>query len=837
MISQLLTIIIVIILAITLINQFKHTPHYNKTEEEKSPSLTPDLTYKEAEMLLSSPAMEENHIILNENLLSLNESLKLIENIRLNLSLIPINSNYTLPTFLSNNYTNSSLNIAKNDFELYFSKYVQLSKKTNHITESTSQLFKNFSKYFNDIKREMDKIYSDFEIFSKNLCLPLILNGQKIDNNTTNKLRRLDDLIQDYKDTVNQLGELMNGYFDFCKISFEKIRINIEDISNNEILMKTQVEEAFLKYKDILNSTDEGNLHDNLLLSKKTFIELKSEMIENQENFSDICQNFEHTYNNIDFIFEDFESNYNETVDNLKIIHNSIMEETLKKDIDKYYPNDLIVPPIKNLDLIISIKDLYNLIIKSQNSINSEMEETINTINVEAKTSLDLLFIMDITGSMNIFIDEAKNNLINIINRIISECPGININLGFIGYRDIEEFSIGDYSDIDFTQNYEYVQEVIEGVWAYGGGDFPEDIAGAFEMTLNKTWTSNARFAILVADAPCHGEICYSGFYYDDYPDGIPGRRNITDLVEELAENQISLFCMRIRAETEKMFELFKSIYQKYKNVEFHLEGDYTEKDFSDTIVESASKVYVNQRNIDIEYPYLKNEASNILNKLFGISFDFSLTLYEVEIIVSIVPKITVTLSESCDVEIKEGNKYYYIEIENGLTIGDKGSLDINFAFNYLDNIFNLTEEFKQRFNGVINKGQIIFEFTGKALKISFVLSYSIDKLDKLTCDGTVAITIEPPKPALEPEYAYNEVKEPETNLFSSVKEGFGEILSFIDNSVQKIYSGVKEFPKKVYSFLESSLESIKLPDPVVLTPAVIVTVLVSILLILLSVA
>ena len=72
-------------------------------------------------------------------------------------------------------------------------------------------------------------------------------------------------------------------------------------------------------------------------------------------------------------------------------------------------------------------------------------------------------------------------------------------------------------------------------MWADGGGDYAEDIVGAFEMKLNKTWKSNARFEMLVADAPCHGKNCYYGHYDDDYPNGVPGQRNITDLVEELA--------------------------------------------------------------------------------------------------------------------------------------------------------------------------------------------------------------------------------------------------------------------------------------------------------------
>ena len=235
----------------------------------------------------------------------------------------------------------------------------------------------------------------------------------------------------------------------------------------------------------------------------------------------------------------------------------------------------------------------------------------------------------------------------------------------------------------------------------------------------------------------------------------------------------------------------------KIINIEFHLEdveGDYAEKTFSDIVVESASKVYENQRNIDFEHSKLKEQASNILNKLFGISYDFSLTLLEIEITVNLVPRITVTLNESCDVEIKEDNKYFYIEIENGFSIEEKGSLDINFVYEYLDNIFNLTEKFNKRFNGLVPDGKIIFKFKGNKLQISFVLSYS---KDFFSCSGTVTITIEPNNntPFLEPDY--NEEKERERQPFN-----FGEV----------IVSTLQEGLAIVNSALHSLAEIIKNP-------------------------
>ena len=83
---------------------------------------------------------------------------------------------------------------------------------------------------------------------------------------------------------------------------------------------------------------------------------------------------------------------------------------------------------------------------------------------------------------------------------------------------------------------YENVKKIIQKAEAGGGGDTPEDVAWAFEKALNKTWKSNAKFIVFVADAPNHG-VKYGG---DNR--SIPGRRDLEELIIELANNGISLF-------------------------------------------------------------------------------------------------------------------------------------------------------------------------------------------------------------------------------------------------------------------------------------------------------
>ena len=235
---------------------------------------------------------------------------------------------------------------------------------------------------------------------------------------------------------------------------------------------------------------------------------------------------------------------------------------------------------------------------REEKLISNEIESVGVIINVEEKTSLDLLFIMDLTGSMEPYIDQVKNNMINIMNRIPIECPGININLGYIGYRDVSEIAVNYIVNIDFSQNYQQIQNRIKNVIADGGKDIPEEIAWAIEKAIEKNWKSDARYSILVADAPCHGTKYHIDDIKDDYPNGVPGRKNIEILINELAAKNVSLFCMEITEYTDIMFKIFGDIYSNYQNCQFQVVTMATEEKLPDIVVDSAADVYIKQKKL-----------------------------------------------------------------------------------------------------------------------------------------------------------------------------------------------------------------------------------------------
>ena len=80
----------------------------------------------------------------------------------------------------------------------------------------------------------------------------------------------------------------------------------------------------------------------------------------------------------------------------------------------------------------------------------------------------------------------------------------------------------------DFTDNIEHVKANIKKQPASGGGDFPEDVQGAFHEAFKLSWDRDSvKSAFHIADAPGHGmDICDWG---DNHPKVSPDGHRIQD--------------------------------------------------------------------------------------------------------------------------------------------------------------------------------------------------------------------------------------------------------------------------------------------------------------------
>lgn len=122
-----------------------------------------------------------------------------------------------------------------------------------------------------------------------------------------------------------------------------------------------------------------------------------------------------------------------------------------------------------------------------------------------AVTKLDLMLVIDTTGSMGDEIRYLQSELRSIVDAIARKHQDIDIRLGLVFYRDEGD----DYvtRTVGFTRDIGAGQRELAAEYANGGGDYPEAMDQALIRAVGQQWRDDAvKSLLLVADAPPHDE-------------------------------------------------------------------------------------------------------------------------------------------------------------------------------------------------------------------------------------------------------------------------------------------------------------------------------------------
>jgi len=119
--------------------------------------------------------------------------------------------------------------------------------------------------------------------------------------------------------------------------------------------------------------------------------------------------------------------------------------------------------------------------------------------------SLDLMFVMDTTGSMSDELEYLKAELEDIIRQVDRNNAGMNIRLSINVYRDVgDEYVV---RPTPFTDNISEQISFLRRQSADGGGDWEESVEKALADALEQhDWndSATAKLMFLVLDAPPH---------------------------------------------------------------------------------------------------------------------------------------------------------------------------------------------------------------------------------------------------------------------------------------------------------------------------------------------
>lgn len=134
----------------------------------------------------------------------------------------------------------------------------------------------------------------------------------------------------------------------------------------------------------------------------------------------------------------------------------------------------------------------------------------IDTAVATGGSSFDLMFIIDVTGSMGGEIRAVKARVTEIIDRIRSRGAG-TARVGLTLYGD--RCADGTWLQFqDLTTDLSLIRSQIQAISVGGGGDIPESVYDAVDEVVRRaSWRRPARYGLLIGDAPPQerGDACY----------------------------------------------------------------------------------------------------------------------------------------------------------------------------------------------------------------------------------------------------------------------------------------------------------------------------------------
>ncbi|MFL5742300.1 MAG: vWA domain-containing protein [Flavisolibacter sp.] len=162
-------------------------------------------------------------------------------------------------------------------------------------------------------------------------------------------------------------------------------------------------------------------------------------------------------------------------------------------------------------------------------------------------TTVDIMFVVDATGSMGDELEYLKTEIKDVISRAGSQLPGKQLRMGSVFYRDKDdEYVVRPFG---FTTDVNQLTAFINKQNANGGGDTPEAVDEGLDQAINQQqWSSSAinRLIILVLDAPSHKT-----------PDVMTRLKNAITAAQQKGIRIIPVSASGIDKETEFLFRFF----------------------------------------------------------------------------------------------------------------------------------------------------------------------------------------------------------------------------------------------------------------------------------------
>ena len=175
---------------------------------------------------------------------------------------------------------------------------------------------------------------------------------------------------------------------------------------------------------------------------------------------------------------------------------------------------------------------------------------------------VDLAFVVDSTGSMSPFIDEARREIKRILDEVATDA-GLDLRVALVAYRDHPPQDSSFVTHVTDWKDTQGFKMALGRMFASGGGDAPEAVFDGLDAAVSLKWRRKAdRRLWLVGDAPPHG---MAGQWGDGFPQGCPCGLTLGGVARSINEGSLRLSVISIGSDVAG-----------FKDLATACEGEYT---------------------------------------------------------------------------------------------------------------------------------------------------------------------------------------------------------------------------------------------------------------------
>ena len=176
-------------------------------------------------------------------------------------------------------------------------------------------------------------------------------------------------------------------------------------------------------------------------------------------------------------------------------------------------------------------------------------------VQTTGNSTLEMVFVLDTTGSMGGLLEGAKQRIWGIVNEVMQSTSHPSVRAGLVAYRDRGDAYVTKV--LPLTTDLDQVYSTLMSYRAEGGGDGPENVRRALaDGVHNAGWSPRtqgiAQILFLVGDAPPHedyqdepstatttAEAVNAGMIVNTIQCGnMPGTQNVWQAIAQRGEGQ-----------------------------------------------------------------------------------------------------------------------------------------------------------------------------------------------------------------------------------------------------------------------------------------------------------